>query len=157
MNQMKQKLKEFIEKKREITKAFAINKQRQQRYNNSEHHSPIKPNHANDFQGLQTFEQQCDNFFSNQGPPEVKKKVFQSFEVVLDGIKSDANKDYQKIGTLINHIKQFGEPSDCKFMNKEKTEAYVKFKCVYNMQTVEELIDALNSSSESLFSAKRKM
>ena len=76
---------------------------------------------------------------------------------MLDGIKSSEEKDFKKIGTLINHIKQFGEPSDCKFMNKEKTEAYVKFKCVYDVKSVEELVEAVNRTSESLFFAKRKI
>jgi|TARA_B110000285_G_C15018687_1_gene560384 hypothetical protein len=42
-------------------------------------------------------------------------------------------------------------------MNKEKTEAYVKFKCIYDMQTVDEMVDALNSCSENLYTAKKKM
>ena len=42
-------------------------------------------------------------------------------------------------------------------MNKEKTEAYVKFKCVYDVKSVEELVEAVNRTSESLFFAKRKI
>ena len=42
-------------------------------------------------------------------------------------------------------------------MNKEKTEAYIKFKCIYDMETVDEMIIALNSCSDNLYTAKKKV
>ena len=64
LNQLKQRLKEFLEKKKEITKAFAINKQRQLRYN-SEHHSPAKPTHGKDFVGHSASEKPLNDKFVN--------------------------------------------------------------------------------------------
>jgi len=64
------------------------------------------------------------NFNSNQ------KKHFslEPIEVVLSNI---CPKNYGKIGQLISMVKQFGEPTDCKFTNETKTEAYLRYKCMY--------------------------
>ena len=59
MSQAKLKLKEYLQKEREIKTAFAINKQkehRQMRYN-SEHQSPAKKNSGMEFSGSQTYSQ----------------------------------------------------------------------------------------------------
>ena len=72
-------------------------------------------------------------------------------------ILSDINPEsFGKIGQLISMVKGFGEPTDCKFTNESKTEAYIRYKCMYGCATVDQLVDKLQSSSDNLFTAKKK-